>query len=109
MAKIIDFKKVVEKKMKKVSTVDLYFKYFKTASECEQEWTMQMVGYDLKRSLTDTSYIKQLQPQEVLELYGLAAVKRQLKTAEATSQYYKKLSEIIEKYGERILKDVKTN
>lgn len=109
MAKIIDFQKVIEKKMRRTSMIDLYYTYYKIASELEKEWIMQMVSYDLTRSLSDRTHIKLLLPQEVMELYGVAAAKRKLKTPEVNAKYFKKLSEIIEKYGEEVLANVKTN
>lgn len=109
MGKIIDFQKAMAKKMRGTTMVDLYYMYYKTASEREKEWTTQMISYDLTKSLSDRKHIKLLQPQEVMELYGVAAAKRQLKTPEANVRYFKKLSEIIEKYGEEVLANVKTN
>lgn len=109
MAKIIDFQKAIAKKMRGTPMVDLYYTYYKTASELEKEWTMQMVSYDLTRSLSDRKHIELLLPQEVMELYGAAAAKRQLKTPEANARYFRELSEIIEKYGEEVLANVKTN
>jgi len=109
MAKIIDFQKAIVKKMRGTPMVDLYYTYYKTASEQEKEWTTQMISYDLTKSLSDRKHIKLLLPQEVMELYGAAAAKRQLKTPEANARYFKKLSEIIEKYGEVVLTNAKTN
>jgi len=109
MAKIIDFKKAIAKKMGRTQMVDLYYAYYKTASEQEKEWTIQMISYDLTKTLSDKKHIKILLPQEVMELYGVAAAKRQLKTPEANASYFRKLSEIIEKYGEEVLVNVKTN
>ena len=55
------------------------------------------------------NFWKTTEPTDALELIGYASAKKILKTTKATADYYKKLSEIIEKYGLEVLKSAKTN
>ena len=111
MGKIIEFpiKSIMPDYMTKTEGIKLYYRYYKTTSAKEQEWTLQMIGLNLANSITNTKYLKTAAPQEMLELIAYAAAKRQLKTDKANSQYYRKLSELLEKYGEELMGFAKEN
>ena len=109
MAKIIEFpiENIVPDYMKRTEGIKLYYRYYKTASTAEREWTLQMIGMNLINSITNRKYLHTTAPQEMLELIGYAAAKRQTKTAKSYSKYYQKLSEILEKYGDELIKFAK--
>lgn len=105
MGKIIEFKPRVLNNVQNTDGVNLYYKYYKTASELEKTWIEQLIRMEFHGN----SFIKRISPQDVLELYGYTAAKRHIKQTWATVAYYKKIAEIIEKYGIEVLENVKTN
>lgn len=109
MGKIIMFRAKQQKHTSNTKGVKLYYDYFKTASEVERNWTIQMISVELHKSTTDRSFTKIMSQQDVMELYGYAAAKRQTKQTWAISAYHKKLAEVISKYGIEVLANVRTN
>lgn len=90
--------------------IRLYYQHYKVVTGIERKRIMQLIARDLGcTSIYEQSFLKNMTPQDALELIGYAAAKRNLKTTKAAVDYYNKLSEIIEKYGLGVTKNAKVN
>lgn len=108
MGKIIEF---CELKLKnEPEGIQMYYKFHKTSKGIEREADLQRIAKDIGcKSCYDRGFLKEMTPQDALELIGYAAAKRVMKNTKATANYYKKLAGIIDKYGLEVIGNVKTN
>jgi hypothetical protein len=111
MGKIIEFpqKSIVPEHLPQTEGMELYFRFYKNCSGQLKEWILEKIGEDIAQTWNNRNFWKTTDPEDALELIGYASAKKILKTTKATADYYKKLSEIIEKYGLEVLKSAKTN
>ena len=111
MGKIIEFpqKSIIPDHLPQTEGMELYFRFYKNCSGQLKEYILERIGNDISQTWDNRNFWKTTEPTDALELIWYASAKKILKTTKATADYYKKLSEIIEKYGLEVLKSVKTN
>lgn len=111
MGKIIEFPQnsIVPDYLPQTEGMELYFRFYKNCSGQLKEYILERIGNDISQTWDNRNFWKTTEPTDALELIGYASAKKILKMTKATADYYKKLSEIIEKYGLEVLKSAKTN
>lgn len=109
MGKIIEFTPKMPEHIENTEGIRLYYKYYKTANEVKKNWITQTISMHLCNSIDDRSFIRKMEPQDVLELYGYAAARMITEKTQAVSAYYKKLGKVIEKYGIEVFANVGSN
>lgn len=111
MGKIIEFpqKSIIPDHLPQTEGMELYFRFYKNCAGSLRKRILQEIGEDIAQPLKNKDFMKDMSPQDALELIGYASAKKIVKDTKTTVKYYKKLSEVIERYGMKVLNRVKTN
>lgn len=102
MGKIVEFRRREEENT--TEGVSLYFQCFKALSKSEQYQAEEMIKSEIFKGI-----LKKLTDEQILEVYGYAAIKYKREHERAIKEFNKKLRATLEKHGNEVLKNAINN